>query len=351
LTVGARQVVFAIPGDLQARTGGYGYARRMIQALGACGWQVQVLTLSARFPHPDAQALAEADAAFAALPDGCCVLVDGLAFGALDALAARQASRLRLCALVHHPLGLEAGLEPARAQALLASERAALAQVRSIVTTSHTTAHWLRTHFDLDQARLHVALPGLDRPAAVATPAPPGTPLRILAIGALIRRKGLDLLIDALAPLQALPWTLRIVGPERDAATAQALREQVASCRLQERIRFVGEVAQTAPELARADLFALPSRHEGYGMVFAEAMAHGLPVLACRAGAVPEVVPPSAGVLVPVEDVAALTEALRTLLTDQSLRALLGAGARQAALQLPGWEDSARVLVQALEAA
>lgn len=125
----------------------------------------------------------------------------------------------------------------------------------------------------------------------------------------------------------------------------------MASCRLQERIRFVGEVAQTAPELARADLFALPSRHEGYGMVFAEAMAHGLPVLACRAGAVPEVVPPSAAVLVPVEDVAALTEALRTLLTDQPLRALLGAGARQAALQLPAWEDSARVLVQALEAA
>ena len=77
---------------------------------------------------------------------------------------------------------------------------------------------------------------------------------------------------------------------------------------------------------------------------FAEALAHGLPVVAARAGAVPDVVPESAGILVPPGDAQALAEALRRLLTEPALRQSLQLGAQQAAARLPTWTDTARIV-------
>lgn len=84
-------------------------------------------------------------------------------------------------------------------------------------------------------------------------------------------------------------------------------------------------------------------------MVFAEALAAGLPVIATRAGAVPDVVPESAGILVPADDPAALSEALRRLLTHDELRRQLQAGARSTAATLPDWRDTARQVAQLIE--
>ena len=100
-----------------------------------------------------------------------------------------------------------------------------------------------------------------------------------------------------------------------------------------------------------ADLFVLPSRFEGYGMAFAEAIAHGLPVVGTTAGAIPDTVPDGAGVLVPPDDVPALTSVLRRLIGDADERSRLAKGARAAAARLPTWADSAALFVRAIEAA
>lgn len=337
---------FAIPGNLQSLTGGYAWDRRMIAELAALGLPVQVLSLSARFPDPDAAALQDARRQIAALPDGAVLLADGLAWGVLDTLAEEQAARLRIIALCHHPLGLESGLTPERAAVLLRSETRVLRAAAAVVVTSPATATTLVQDFGVPRERISVALPGTD-------PVPPapctGQPPVLLSLATLTRRKAHDVLIAALARVHDLPWRARFVGGTHfDTPWVDFLRGQVNSLGLIERIEFVGSTAAPQQEYRQADLFVLPSRYEGYGMVFAEALAHGLPVIAARTGAVPEVVPPDAGLLVPVDDVDALAAALRRVLSEPHTRAALRAGALRAADRLPRWQDSARGLYNLL---
>ena len=89
-----------------------------------------------------------------------------------------------------------------------------------------------------------------------------------------------------------------------------------------------------------ADAFVLPSFHEGYGMVYAEAMVHGLPVIATTAGAIPETVPLQAGLLVPPGDPPALARALRRVIAQPALAARLAAGSRAAGALLPSWPQA-----------
>ena len=100
---------------------------------------------------------------------------------------------------------------------------------------------------------------------------------------------------------------------------------------------------------ARADLFVLASLFEGYGMAYAEAIAHGLPIIGTTGGAIPGTVPASAGRLVPPGDVEALAQALRDMIGSDVHRRALAAGARVAAAALPSWTESGRRFGLALE--
>ncbi|AJY45906.1 glycosyltransferase family 4 protein [Martelella endophytica] len=340
-------LVFAYPGDLSLRTGGYGYDRRLIATFEAEGWQVRLLPLGDGFPAPTDATRRAAEEALSSLADGQLVMIDGLAFGVLDDFAAREAGRLRLVALVHHPLALETGLGPDEAMALRRSETRALEHVRHIVVTSPETARELETGFGVGRDRITVAVPGTD-PAPQA--AGSGGVPHILSIGSLTRRKGHDILIAALKQIEDLDWTATIAGSrDLDPKAAAALDRQIGEAGLSGRVRLVGAVEDTDALYAGADVFALASRYEGYGMVFAEALARGLPIVACRAGAVPDVVPQTAGTLVPVDDVSAFADALRSLLSDHDLRRSKAAGARAAGARLPDWRETGKIVSQMLE--
>ncbi|MBK5926583.1 hypothetical protein CCR87_04305 [Rhodobaculum claviforme] len=338
---------FAIPGDLATPSGGYGYDRALIAHLPAQGWRARVLALPGGFPMPDRAAMAAAAAAFAALPDGAVVLADGLAFGVLDAVAQAHAARLRLVALVHHPLADETGVDAATAARLTRSERSALATARAVVCTSQVTADRLVAGFGVAADRITVAVPGT---AAPAHPAPGrGDPPTILSVGSLTRRKGHDVLIAALAALADLSWRARIVGPAPDPTVAAALAAQIAAAGLQGRITLAGPVADAGAEYAGADIFALASRHEGFGMAYAEALAHGLPVVATRVGPVAGFVPADAGGLVAPDDAPALAAALGALLRDPATRRRAAVAAARAGAALPGWDDTAARVARVLD--
>ncbi len=165
-----------------------------------------------------------------------------------------------------------------------------------------------------------------------------------------VPRKGYDLLIAALAELRDLSWRLTIVGDRtRDPREAARLDADISRHGLGERIAVEGAVSaeRLASLYAAADLFVLASRFEGYGMAFAQAIAHDVPVIGTTAGAIPEAVPAGAGVLVPPDDVPALIAALRRLIGDPDERARLAANARAAVL--PTWEDSAAMFARVIE--
>jgi glycosyltransferase involved in cell wall biosynthesis len=344
-----KEVVFAVPGDLATPTGGYGYDRRMIAELPALGWQPRVLDLGEGFPRPTAAVRAAAGASLAARTAAAPIVIDGLAFGVLPEVAETLSSTHRLVAVVHHPLALETGLSAGEAAALGASERAALVRAHRVIATSAATARLLVSDYGVPAGRLTVIRPGTDQIAAC--PRERAGPMAMLAVGAVVPRKGYDVLVAALAKLRDLSWRLTIVGDHgRSPETARRLFIEIARLDLLGRIDFAGAVApaQLSEFYAAADLFVLASHFEGYGMAYSEAIAHGVPVVGTTAGAIPDTVPRGAGMLLPPGDVDALAAALRLLIENPAARDLLAAGARAAAATFPSWAQSAELFAQVL---
>lgn len=344
----ARRVVFVVPGSLETPTGGYVYDRRLIEALERRGWSVTVVCLAGNYPLASPAERASAAEIFDAIETGARIIVDGLALGALPQVVREQKDRLRLVALVHHPLGMETGLEAAVTAALLDSEAEALRGVAAIVTTSGTTRDALSECFAIASERVVVARPGLDEPAGTpdrATPRPNGT-VTLLAVGSVIARKGYDILVGALERLEILPWRCLIIGSlDHDPSCAAALRAQIAAAGLDARVTLAGAMsaADVRARYAAADLFVQPSRLEGFGMAALEAQAYGLPVVATRAGALPEALGLGAW-FVPVDDVEALAEALGKLIANEAQRRAWSQKATKAAAGAPGWDDTAAIV-------
>ena len=344
-----RSLVLVVPGRLPTRTGGYEYDRRIVDGLRGDGWWVDVRELTGSYPTPTPAERDQAGRVLGNLPPRSIVVVDGLALGALPAEIERAASRLRLVALVHHPLAFETGLSDSLRRDLEASERRALAFARRVIVTSHATAAAL-TAYAVPADRIHVVEPGTD-PAPQARGSD-GADVQLLCVATLIARKGHDLLLQALAAVPERNWRLRCVGSDRDSAVSRRLRDLVRQLKLAERVTFEGEAdaAAVGRHYDAADVFVLPTWYEGYGMAVAEALARGLPIVSTRTGAIPEIVPDHAGLLVPPGDVPALTAALSSVLGDTSLRRRLAEGARLARARLPTWPMAAAKMGAILEA-
>ena len=194
-------------------------------------------------------------------------------FGVLPEAAQALRANHALIALVHHPLALESGLRPGRSCCPAASERAALACARHVVATSAATARLLAADYDVAADASAWSSPGTDR--VEVAPRSSGTAVALLAVGAVVPRKGYDVLSPRWPRSSDLPWRLVIAGdrtrrPEtlRGSWMPISLRRGLAA-----RVACAGRWRRASwrRSMRSADLFVLPSRFEGYGMAYAEA--------------------------------------------------------------------------------
>jgi glycosyltransferase involved in cell wall biosynthesis len=276
-------------------------------------------------------------------------MVDGLALGALPAEAESEHKRLRLVALVHHPLAAETGLDARTVALLELSERRALAAARLVIVTSRATASTLQ-RYGVNDDRIVTIEPGTDRaPLARGSRRPP---VQLLCVASLIPRKGHEMLVETLATIRDRGWRLTCVGSlERDRSTVQRVLARLREHDLVDRVTLAGDLdtAALAVEYDRADVFVLPTFHEGYGMVVAEALARGLPVISTPTGGIPDLLSDGAGLLVPPGDITALGAALSRVIDDSAVRSALADGARRVRDRLPTWEDATTKMAAALE--
>jgi len=344
-------LTFILAGPLDQLTGGYLFDRRVVEGLRAAGRAVDVVELKGRFPEPDAEAQREAAAALARISDGAVAVIDGLALAAFaECLTREAAARRKLVGFIHHPLALETGLALEQREALALAEARLLPRLKGVLCPSRIT-QWHMTELGVSRDRVLVTPPGTARAAPRAAPRRDG-PLRLLIVATVSPRKGHLLLIDALAPLRDRAWHLTCIGSlTRDREAALALEQAIARAGLGERVLLAGEwpPERLGAAYQEADLFVLPSYHEGYGMAFAEALAHGLPIIGTTAGAIPETVPTDAALLVPPGDRNALNRALAMAMDNAALRAQLASGATRAGAALPDWPRAIRGWIEALD--
>lgn len=329
-----------VPGAIDQLTGGYLFARHVVDGLTRLGRSIEVIELAGCFPDADGAARASATTALAQLPDGARAIIDGLALAGFEECLAREAQRLRLVGWVHHPLADETGLNTEVQRRFHRLETHLLPLFRGIICPSRCTGDAV-ARYGVDPKRIAVAPPGTAKPARRRSREPQHGTVRLLTVATVTPRKGHLVLIEALARLNRVDWRLDCIGSTtRDLAHVAAVRQAIAAHGLEARIALKDEMPQQnlGGAYDDADLFVLPSFHEGYGMALAEALAHGLPILSTRAGAIPETVPERAGILVAPGDPAALAAALTKLLDDRALLFELAQGAAAMGARLPDWQ-------------
>ena len=343
----SKSLILVIPGDLSTQTGGYIYDRKLLAELEKQGLSVSHLSLGDSFPKPNQADIQYAREKLSAFTPDDTLLIDGLALGAMDS-EVMNSLRAKVVALIHHPLAYEGNLEPKLREQFFETERVNINACQHVIVPSHHTKNLLVQEYGIEGSKITVAEPGID--FFECNQAKTDPPL-VLSVGIQVHRKGHDVLLQALSQITHLDWQAVIAGSVHDKAYASELERLIAVFGLADRVKIQSSVStgQLNDLYCQASVFALATRYEGYGMVFAEAMSYGLPIISCQAGAVVDTVAAGAGKLVPVDDPKSFAKALSEVLTDQFLRNDMSAASEDAGKKLNSWRQTAEIVGRTLE--
>ena len=337
------RVAFITVGDTDRLTGGYLYNRRVLEGLEERRVKVETSVPCGAGPGDQA-------AAAPAFGDGFdpgrfdAVVLDALARIVAAPHLDRWRSGRPVVALVHELPGVA---EPSAADRERPFERALLRSDRLVAVSRHGREVLLGK--GAASGRVHVVPPGFDGLGRPEGKPRDGEALRVLCVAQWIPRKGVLDLVRAWKAEGRSGAVLDLVGEtDADARYAAKVRE-AASEDPSTLVHGPVDDATLAGLYASADAFALPSRYEGYGIVYAEALSFGLPVVACSVGPVPEVVGGEAALLVPPGDVDALSGALNRVLSDAGLRKKMSAAALRRVAGLPRWGDTVEGFLTVLQ--
>jgi len=362
------RVGLVIYGSLDTLSGGYLYDRKLVEYLRSQGDSVEIISLPWRsYAHHLLDNWNPAWRRRLAGLDVDVLLQDELNHPSLAwTNRALKDARFPVVSVVHHLRASEehpAWLRPIYRWV----ERRYLVSVDGFVYNSSTTQKAVETLclHGKENPRLSVSIRGkksIGVPAIVAYPAADHldvpsaeevqrlideratrpSPMELLFVGNLIPRKGLHHLLAALAHLPNREWQLHAVGRDDvDSGYTARIRSQIDRLGLGDRVMLHGRVsnATLTEHLRRCHLLAVPS-YEGFGIVYLEAMAFGLPVIASTAGAAHEIVRPGVnGFLVEPADRDKLTQTLIRCLDDRAALAGMGRAARQTYNAHPTWAE------------
>lgn len=337
------RILWAEP-QLSAVSGGLRYNQQLRSALTAAGAQVEVLALPEEgFAQPaGAQALTEARARMR--PE--LVVIDGLIGSANPQLFSTPApdnDDAATVLLVHLPAAASLAAQGEMDPEVVRQERWAVLEADHVVTVSHWAAGELRRRYRRQD--ILVAQPGVNQPESLPTTKDqdsPGRTLTLAAVAALNPLKNHLLLGQALQPLLDLPhWRLVLAGPGGETDYGQEVLAGLNQ-QLPGRVEHLGVLTpQEVSQLwSRTDLLLLPSLVETYGMVVAEACAHGVPALVAS-GTGAEEAAGAAGLTADTDHPEEWTQQLHTFLTDPDQLRRLRSGARARRSQLPTWSQAA----------
>ncbi len=355
---GPVQIGFVLYDGLAPTSGGYRYDRRLRAELIDRGITVEVIPLSQRsYPRHLLDNLKPEVARRLTRPYDI-LLQDELCHPSLALL--NDMVDLPVVSIVHHLRSDEPRSNVMNA-IYGAVEGRYLRSVDGVICNGATTRR---------RVSRHAAPPSVIAPPAADHLAPPdpvadstireraaSDPFRVCFLGNVIPRKGLDTLLKGVArvdgwggeggPAEARTgWTLTVIGDTTVNPTyARRCRSLSTSLGIRGRVNFTGQLSDgaVAEQLNDAHVLAGPSRYEGFGMVYLEAMAHGtVPLASTAGGAVDFIEDGKTGILVPPDDPAAVATRLNELATDRGRLGRLGIAARNRFSAHPDWTETAR---------
>lgn len=340
------RVGLVIYGSLDTVSGGYLYDRQLVNHLERQGDRVEIISLPWRAYPLRLMDNLSLDLQRRMERDFDILLQDELNHPSLAWANGRLGHDCPpILSIVHHLRSSEA--RPRRQNCLYRLvERRYLVSVDAFIYNSHTTRRAVEGLIGSERPHV-VAYPGGDRLRSRVTEEEVtrrarNGPLRLLFVGNLIPRKGLHVLLAALARVRA-GWCLAIAGsPSVDPAYARRVLRYAERTLPGRRIRWLGSLpdAALAQEMAAAHVLAVPSDYEGFGIVYVEGMSFGLPALAAGGAAAEIVADGVDGFLVAPGDAAALARHIETLARDRALLAEMSVAALARYARHPTWAET-----------
>lgn len=332
-------------GDIDGRSGGFRYDRKLVEGLRQAGDTVDVVELPWRDYGRGLLDNASRRLREQLRVDVDVMLQDELAHPSL--VRTNRHLPYPVVSVVHH---LRASESRRLSSVYRAVERRYLGTVDGAVCNSSATQSVV-AGLGVDPESTVVAPPAGDRFAPDIDGKPIDRrarerPLQVVFVGTVTPRKGLTTLIDGLAD-SGTEAELTVVGRPADEAYVDTVRRRVRNHDLGERVRMAGELSDEAlsTTLRSSHVLAVPSQYEGFGIVYLEGMSFGLPAIASRAGGAAEIVADGeTGILVDPDDPDAVAAAIARFAADPDRLASMGRAARRRYERHPDWaETTARV--------
>jgi len=337
------RVGLTLYGSLDEHSGGFRYDRKLVDGLRCAGDTVEIVALPWREYYRGLLDNGSREFRRRLEVDVDVMVQDELAHPSL--VRTNRALPYPIVTVVHH---LRAS-EPRRLAPLYrAVERRYLDTVDAVICNSDTTRSVV-TDLGVDSGATVVAPPAGDRfdpdieDERITRRAHAG-PLRIVFVGNITSRKGLDTLIDGVAAAESA-IELTVVGTPTDDRHVETIKARIHDYGLEDRVRFAGRLpdAELAAVLESSHVLTVPSRYEGFGIVYLEGMSFGLPALASRAGGATDIVTDGeTGALVDPGDPAAVARELDHFAADRDRLAAMGEAARARYDAHPDWATTTR---------